>query len=104
MKKRNPLIFYILIIANFYILPFFVKDTGTAIVLLLVLMPIFDFIISLIYGMKIGFKIFYPILVAIIFLPTIFIYYNMTAWVYILIFSVIAVLGSLIGKGIKKRK
>ena len=65
--------------------------------ILLFVVPSICFVCSLIYGIKHSFHIIYPAIVAVLFLPTIFIFFNSTAWVYALAYGAIALIGNVIG-------
>ncbi|HBI71561.1 MAG TPA: hypothetical protein DDY59_00010 [Lachnospiraceae bacterium] len=58
-------------------LPIAIRDTGSAMAVMLM---------------------FIPVIIALLFFPTIFIFYNSTAWVYIIAYGVIAAIGNFIGK------
>ena len=45
-----------------------------------------------------------PVAATILFAPTIFIFYNASAWVYIIAYSVVALIGNGIGRAFNKRK
>lgn len=95
LKKMSP---YLLInIGMFYLLPSLMKDTGSAIIILLILMPLGCFLTSLAYGLKNSFSWPYPIFVMLIFLPSIFIFYNESAMVYVFVYGFISLLGSFVG-------
>ncbi len=87
----------IVIIIAFYLLPLLIIDTGSAMIMLLAIIPLICFINSLIYGQRAGFNLIYNILVAAIFVPTIFIFYNSTAWLYIIGFGIISLVGNVFG-------
>lgn len=92
---------YILILAiNFYLLPYFAKNTGAAMVLMLCLMPLITLGSAIIYGIRNGVSPILPILTCFLFLPTVFIYYNSSAWIYAVIYAVIALAGMAIGKSL----
>lgn len=82
----------------FFILPLFGKNTVSYIIILLVLMPLVCFFTSLIYSRRYSFDILFSMLVGIVFMPTIFIYYNSTAWIYAVGYTIISIVGGLIGK------
>lgn len=92
-----------IISVDFYLLPMVIKDTGTAMLMLLIVVPLICFICSLIYGLIKPFSIFYSAIVAFLFIPCIFIFYNSSAWVYIIAYGIIALIGSVIGMYISKR-
>ena len=66
--------------------------------IMLIGIPVICFITSIVFGIKHSFKLLYPITVALLFVPTIFMFYNSTAWVYIIVYGVIAFIGNFIGK------
>ena len=101
IKNNYP---YILLIINFYLIPLFIRDTGSAMFIMLIIIPLICLIISAIYGYKKGFNVSYILAVALIFIPSIFIFYNSSAYIYILIYSIIALVGLLIGMLIYKSK
>lgn len=105
MKKRLlALLPYVIILAiAFYVLPLLIIDTGSAMFMLLLIIPLLTFICSVIFGVRQGFDFLLTIAVIILFAPTIF-YYNMSAWVYIIAYGVIAIVGNGIGRAFHKRK
>lgn len=93
----------IVILLDFYLLPLLIIDTGTAIILLLAVIPLICFCISILYGIKNSFNALYAIIVAVLFAPSIFIFYNTSAWVYIIAYGVLALIGNAIGMIFFKR-
>lgn len=71
--------------------------------ILLIVIPLIVLITSLIYGLRNTFDFIYPLVVAIMFIPTLFIYYNASAWIYIISYSLIALIGELLGKTLQKK-
>ena len=104
MKKsvKSIIIFLLINIALFYILPPLIVDTGSAMIVLLAMLPLSCLLVAVIYGCLNSFHISYPILVALAFTPTIWIYFNESAWVYIPAYGAIALIGNLIGAGLYK--
>ena len=103
MKKiREMSVYLIVIILAFYALPVLINDTGTGIFFLLILTPIICFITSIIYGIRHSFNLIFLLLIMALFIPTIFIFYNESAAVYVLIYGIIATIGNLLGSLIKK--
>lgn len=100
--KKNTL-FYLLLLIDFYTIPWFIRDTGSAMIVMLVILPLICLLISVFYGIRNGFDFWYILSVAIIYIPSIFIFYNASAWVYIVGYAVIALLGDLIGSPLSKR-
>ncbi len=99
MKKTlSKIIPYITVLAaDFYILPWLIRDTGAAMLLMLFVIPLISFACAVVYGVCRGFDFIFPIMAMILFTPTIFIYYNSSAWPYIIAYGVIAFVGIGIG-------
>src|SRR5690606_28080673 len=98
MGEIKKMLSYLLIcVIAFYILPLLGEDTGSFILILLLAIPLVCFIASLSYGIKNGFNIIFPLIVGILFIPTIFIYYNSSAWIYIVGYVGISLVGNLLG-------
>ena len=56
--KKN-IIFYILLFIDFYIIPRFIKDTGSAVIVMLMIIPLICLITSVFYGIRNGFDFWY---------------------------------------------
>ena len=102
-KAKKNMVFYLLLLIEFYIIPSFMKDTGSAMIVMLVLIPLLCLITSVFYGIRNGFDFWYILSVAILFIPSIFIFYNASAWVYAVGYTVIALFGNLIALPLRKR-
>lgn len=104
MKKsvKSLIIFLLINIAFFYISPLFAVDTGSGILILLFIIPLSCLISAIIYSSLNSFHIAYPLLVSLAFTPTIWIFFNESAWVYIPAYGVITLIGNLLGAGIYK--
>ena len=102
-KLKNNMVLYLLLLIAFYIIPLFIKDTASAMTLMLVLIPLICLIISIYYGIRNGLDFWYILSVAVIFAPSIFIFYNSSAWVYAFSYALIALFGNLIALQIRKR-
>lgn len=100
--KKNWINYFIILIA-FYIVPMLIKDTGSGMFILLIVIPLITLITSLIYGLRNTVDFIYPLIVAILFIPTLFIYYNSSAWVYVIAYSMIALIGELLGKTLQRK-
>lgn len=100
--KKNWINYFIILIA-FYIVPMLIKDTGSGMFILLIVIPLITLITSLIYRLRNTVDFIYPLIVAILFIPTLFIYYNISAWVYIIAYSLIAFIGELLGKTLQRK-
>lgn len=100
LKRMTPYVLTCTIF--FYLLPLIGNSTGSFMVILLVIIPFVCFLTSFIYALNHGWDIILSITIGILFVPSIFIYYNSSAWIYIVIYSAISSLGLFIGKTIKQ--
>lgn len=96
--------FTLLITIDFYLLPMFIKETGSAMFILLVCIPMLCFIISIAYGLYQGFHWHYTVIVILLFIPTIFLFYNSSASFYAVVYGMIAIAGDFIGAMIHKHR
>ena len=101
-KMKNKLTallpYAIALAAEFYLLPLLMKDTGTSMLLMLCVMPLTALACGVICGVRQGFGILLPLVAMVLFAPTVFIYYNVTAWVYIPVYGVIVFAGLGVGR------
>lgn len=105
MNKLIQRFFYLIPIAMlFYLMPLISGNTGGHMLNLLVFTPFFCFLSSFLWGKKGGFDVWFSLVLALLFVPTIFIYYNISAWVYILIFAGLSFIGNLLGFMYAKRR
>lgn len=95
--------FYTILVIVFYGIPWFICDTGSAMFIMLLIIPAICFVTSLMYGVKNGFHFYYVLITAAIFTPSIFIFYNSTAWIYIILYSIVAMIGNLAALPFKNR-
>ena len=100
MKKHIlPLLPYLAVLtALFYLLPLLTRDTGGAMFLMLCVTPLAAFLTGLVYGLRRGFSILLPLAALLLFLPTIFLFYNSSAWVYAPAYALIVLIGNGAGK------
>lgn len=106
MKKRFlALLPYAIVLAvNFYLLPCLIGDTGIAMVLMLCVMPLIALVRSMVYGARQGFDLLLPGMAMILFIPTIFIFYNETAWGYVILYGILSIAGIGIGRFFCKKR
>ena len=98
-NKLTALIPYAIALAmEFYLLPLLMKDTGTSMLLMLCVMPLAALVCGVICGVRQGFAVLLPLVAMALYAPTVFIYYNVTAWVYIPIYGVIVLAGIGVGR------
>lgn len=92
------LLYAIPLAADFYLLPLLIQDTGSAMLPLLVVMPLLTLITGLVYGLRHGFSFLPALLAGVLFLPSLFLYYNASAWVYAPLYALITLLGVGLGR------
>ncbi len=89
--------YYLLVVIIFYLIPpLIIRDTGSAIITMLVLLPLSILFLSNSYAKLNGFKWYFQVFVALVWMPNIFIM-NETAGIYAVIFGVVSCVGQLIG-------
>lgn len=103
MKKYIKEIILLLIqLFMFYIFPLFAGPTDAIGMVFLIIVS--TFILSILMGIisKAKLKYLYPVVVSILFMPSIFIYYNSSAFVHSLWYLVISTIGLLVGTILSK--
>ena len=102
MKKYlKEIIIFLIQFFMFYIFPLFAGPTDAIGMVFLILVT--TFILSILYGIfKSKCKYLYPVLVAIIFIPSVFIYYNESALIHSVWYLIDSCLGLIIGTIINK--
>lgn len=95
IKKMLP--YLMIMVLDFYLLPFLIGDTGSAMVMLLAVVPLICLICAAIYGVKYGFNLLFCGLVTMLYVPTIYIFYNASAWVYVIGYGVVVIIGNALG-------
>ncbi len=88
--------------ADFWLLPLCIQDTGSAMILLLCIVPAVVFCCGLFRGLKGGSWLWLSCAAMLLFAPSVFGYYNATAWVYIPIYGAVAAAGCAAGRLIRK--
>lgn len=87
-NKLIKLIPYALVLAvDFYLLPFLIRDTGIAMLMMLCVIPLIAFMCSV-----------------LLFFPTIFIFYNESALIYVVIYGIVTFVGNVIGRIFYKKR
>lgn len=103
MKKYlKEIIILIIQLFMFYIFPLFAGPTDAMGMVFLILVTTFILSIILASISKEKIKYSYPILVSIIFIPSVFIHYNSSALIHSLWYLVTSIIGMLIGTIINK--
>lgn len=104
VTKLKEMALYIAILAAlFYLVPPIIGDTGTAMFILLIFIPLFTFALSILLGWRKGMNWLFPIAVWIIFFPTVFLYYNSSAWVYSVVYAAIGLVGVVVGSKVMRK-
>jgi len=101
-KLKKGLIFLILQLIIFYILPLFAGPTD---IMGLVLLQFgATFVLALVVGLfsQSDIKFVFPVVATVSFIPAIMIYYNYTAYIYLIYYAVSTVAGVALGTGIRK--
>lgn len=104
MNQYKPMLPYLgVAAAAFYLLPLLMKDTGLAMLMLLIIIPAVCLLDGLFYGRKHGFQLMFPIACGILFVPTVWIYYNSSASIYIMSFTSFTMAGTYFGSLMRKK-
>ncbi len=103
MNHKKYLIPTSILLTFYYLIPL-TKTQGLVIISLLIIYPLVNFILSLIQAKKHGFDLMIPILSGLLFLPTVYIYYNESALFYVLAYATISLFGSGIGAIVKNNR
>lgn len=98
-----------ILLALYYVLPVFGMSLDAAksemflnVGLLHLLFPLYLYISAIVLGVKHGVCTIYAVAAAVLFLPTLLLYFNGGVWVASLIYGVIALVGNLMGAGLGK--
>lgn len=111
-KTKVQLVVYTLsTIVLFYLIPSIAplilssnKGFAFAILTLMIINPMYSFLIGYIFTKNNGFKWYFPLLIGLAFVPAIFTIHNSSATVYAVVYTAISYLGSLISIVTKKSK
>jgi hypothetical protein len=90
------------IAACFLLVPLLAGDTGTAILLLLIALPLVCLGAGAVYGYRNGFDAIFALIVAVLFVPIVFLFMNSTALPYVFVYGAAALAGDALGRFIKK--
>lgn len=89
MGKCKKILPYLIVLPfSFYLLPLAIKDTGSGMFILFIEIPAICGLVSLI--------------IMLLFVPSIFIFYNKSAAIYILLYGAISLLGQCLGGSVGK--
>lgn len=102
MNRIKKLLPYLMVnVICFYLLTLLMKDTGSAMFILLFAIPIITFVNAILCGRKNSFDFLYPLLVMVIFVPYVIMYMNESAAIYIFIYGAISLMGCFVGSRLK---
>ena len=96
-KITSVLPFLCVVGISYYVFPFIITDTGMGIFVLLFLLPFITLVTSFVCGIMRGFNLFMPLLSAVLFVPSVFIFYNESALVYVLFYGIASIVGLAFG-------
>jgi hypothetical protein len=60
--------------------------------------PLACFVVAMVYGAAKSFDFIFCIFIGLLFIPAMFIFYNATAWIYILIYFGVSFIANIIGQ------
>ena len=104
-RKNVTLVLCALVLAAvFFLLPLMIRDTGSAMAIMLGVTPVIVLITSALCGAWAGFDWRLTPITAALFVPAIFRYYNESAWVYSLAYAAVALGANALGAWMKKRR
>lgn len=99
-RKKDLIIIFVIGLILFYVLPLIatllpaVTGLWGLIGLLVMINPTYGFIASVIYTKRNGFKADIPVMIGVLFLPAVYLFYNSTALIYVVIYVVTSLIGS----------
>ena len=97
MKKfMKEITLFIIQLLIFYLFPLFAKQIDA------IGMVLFLITATFVLSALMGIKYFYPLITAILFIPSVFIYYNESALIHSVWYFVVSVVGTAIGTVITK--
>lgn len=107
-KLKNSMALYVgIFVILFYIVPFmskFIDDKSVPIALLILINPIACIIISVFFGYNNSFNLMYVLIIPLLFLPTIFMFYNSSATYYGVLYFIFTFMGMMSGNFIKRTR
>lgn len=105
---KGKLIYALFLLFSYILLGVLIKDTGSGMIVLLVLMPSLTLLAAFFYGCKKGFDYMIPILTMLVFIPIIYGFLNSSALIYLLAYGIVSLLanfaGGIFGRWIHREK
>ena len=102
---KKLLVYTIILVVVFYLIPISTKletPMELAFTLMIVLNPIVCLGTAAVFGIKHGFKWYFLMLAPILFIPSLYIFYNDSAFLYIVIYIIFSAAGMGIGCILRK--
>lgn len=87
----------VVLLLTYYVLPLLISDTGMGMLVLLFVVPLVCFVCALVYGARWGFGWFFVLFGVLLFLPSVFVFYNSSALVYVFVYGVVLLVGNVFG-------
>lgn len=106
MKQKSiAMLSYLIVLAlNYYALPFLITDTGMGIFMLLGVIPLISMVCAFICGVRQGFHWLFVLCGMALFIPSIWIFYNSSAWFYVVVYGIILLIGNTLGMLLHKKR
>jgi hypothetical protein len=96
LKRLAP--WGVITLLGYYLVPLLIRDTGSAMVVLLAAFPAMVLLCGLLEGAGRPFSPLYAAFAALAFIPAVFLYYNTSAWIYVPLYGLLALAGSVLGR------
>lgn len=96
--KKNMFACWIILGLIYNLLPAFIRDTGSGMFLLLLVLPAATLSISVFYGLRQDSILLFPCISGFLFVPAVFLYMNTSALFYVLLYGAVSFAGYGIGK------
>lgn len=95
-------------LAAFYLIPlagmvFHIGDTGYFMMTLLVVTPLICILSGVAFAARCGFVWYYPVLIALLFIPAVFVFYSRSALVYAVTYGILTLAGCGFGKLVQRK-
>lgn len=100
-KNKSMLINTAVLIVVFYLIPLLFKGSIAS---LFLINPLAVLICSFIYSKNCNFNLLTVIISAALFYPTIYMFYNESAWIYVVFYAIFSLVGNLIGCVLHQKK
>jgi len=105
VRRRHKFAILILCLGAiiYYLFPFFFSFGILPMALLLLINPIYCFIFSLLYAIRFGLRIWFPLVMGALFLPASVLFYSPVYLLYAAGYACVALLGCCLGYPVYKR-